>query len=77
MVLCVCLSVYLSYHSILILLGSNGLHDATQKLAWGCQHGGSSVHNGLAALRAPAGLLAVDLESVGSTRVKSYFLLHS
>lgn len=55
--------VHLSYHAILALLGSNGLHDVTHKLPWGCQHGGSSVHNGLAALRAPASLLAIDLES--------------
>lgn len=37
-----------SHISILVLLGSNGLHDVTQQLARGCQHGGSGIYNGLA-----------------------------
>lgn len=60
----ICLSVHLSYHSILVPLGSNGLHHWAQNLARGCQHGRPSVHNSLAALRAPTSLTAIDLESV-------------
>ena len=60
---CVRESVCLSYHSILVLFGSNDLHDARYEPGWGCQQGGSSVHNGLAALGAPAGLPTIDLEA--------------
>lgn len=70
-----CLSVHLSYHSILVSLGSDGLHDVRQELAGSCQHGGSSVHNGLAAPRAPVGRLTIDLESVRQNMCQKLFVI--
>ena len=50
------------YLSVLVLLGSNGLHQRSHDLSGCSQHGGAGIHDGLAALPTPPCLLTVDLE---------------